>query len=190
MNHESLLSPPLFTVSALGSCGAKLLYPTLQPKHVTGSAQTPALPFPRPFGDRENQGINRCGTCAGIESWGLVKLALLLSQMLSLLDAGDSLSLSPSDLLSHTLIKETRGRLFLCSAQRRLSPHTMWEIRVQSCGAIDASYSVLRVWLSPVRIALIVSCAFCSFRSVRGSSCGLVSKSAGALIAKPVDWLF
>lgn len=30
----------------------------------------------------------------------------------------------------------------------------------------------------------------CSFRSVRGSSCGLISKSAGALIAKPVDWLF
>jgi hypothetical protein len=136
----------------------------IPPKHVTAGAQTPALTLPpRPFDDREEikVGIKRCGTCASIESWGLVKLAVALSQMLSLFDAGDSLSLSPSDMLSLPSIKETRGRLFpFVLHTETFVPHTMWKIRVQSCGAIDTSYSVLRVWLSPVRIALTVSCAF------------------------------
>lgn len=103
--------------------------------------------------------------------------------MLSLLGAGDSLSLSPSDLLSHTLIKETRSTLFLLFWTKTSVPHTMWKIRVQSCGAIDNRVALMA---QPGAYRAHCQLRICSFRSVRGSSCGLVS-SQQAFYTKPVD---
>jgi hypothetical protein len=87
---------------------------------------------------------------------GFGQASLLLSQMLSLLDAGDSLSLSPSDIVISCLIKETGSILFLLFWTKAFVPHTMWKIRVQSCGAIDIC--VARTQPSAYRV--VVSCAF------------------------------